>query len=160
MLYVEAIEDLGRAECKLAVHPVVSEQYARFIEALKALKEACGELWEYAVVARLTEASLIEPTKFPDLVYAAGLHYKSTRWRMRNFKFPKTASMLSKQEIAAMISNKCLTSIEVETIIQRRMSSDGKQLALNFLGYDVTAYWRWDMLKKFEELSQLQQTAT
>lgn len=159
MPYVDAIEDLARAECKLAVHPVLSEQHIRFVGALEQMKEECGELWEYAVVARLPEASLIEPAKFPDLVKAAGLYYKSTQWRMRNYKFPKTDSVLSKKEITGMIGSKCLTPDEVDTVVRHRMSTQNMQLAVKSLNYDVAGYWRWELLKKSEELSQFQQTA-
>lgn len=121
LLYAEAIEKLMKSGRKLAFHPLVAEQYAAFETARKQLEKKCGKNWTIAMTARLPEAELIEPSKFPDLVYAACLYYKTQDLLLVNWKPPSVTPTLSKTEVLRLAEDTGLTDAEIETVIEHRI---------------------------------------
>ncbi|KAH7699729.1 hypothetical protein AAVH_33164, partial [Aphelenchoides avenae] len=120
-LYVEAIAKLHNAGCRLNFHPIIVAQYDAFMEALTALKTTYEEGWDLAISAGLPQTETVEPSKFPDLVYAACVYYKLLNVNVANWRIPAVVPTLSKAEVHRMIDDIRLSASEIETIARRKV---------------------------------------
>lgn len=88
---------------------------------MKALKKEYDEGWDLAISAGLPLAETVDPSKFPDLVYAACVYYKSQNVNLANWRIPAVEPTLSKTEVHRMMENRRLSEAEIEAIARRKV---------------------------------------